>query len=61
MSDWFEAEIIVNEDEFSVYVNGAFIFKKKLTYYLRSGRPGLFIGTATDVMFRKIQIKDLDN
>jgi hypothetical protein len=60
-SDWFEAEIIVNEDEFSIFVNGTFIFKKKLTYYLRSGRPGLFIGTATDVMFRKIQIKALDN
>ncbi|MEE8478527.1 MAG: hypothetical protein V3S42_00830 [Candidatus Neomarinimicrobiota bacterium] len=60
-NDWFEAEIIVNKDEFSVFVNGTFIFKKKLTYYLLSGRPGLFIGTATDVMFRKIQIKDLDN
>jgi hypothetical protein len=30
-----------------VYVGDNFIFKKKLTYYLKEGRPGLFVGTAT--------------
>ena len=58
--DWFTAKIDVNGDEFSVYVNGQFIFKKKLSYYLTTGKPGLFVGTATDVMFRRLKIEALD-
>jgi len=45
-------------DELSAYLGDNFIFKKKLTYYLKEGRPGFFVGTATDVVFRRIKIKD---
>jgi hypothetical protein len=58
-SDWFTARVEVIGDEFSVYVNDRFVFEKKLAYYLTSGRPGLFVGTATDVAFRRIKIEDM--
>ena len=58
-NDWFTGRIDVEGEDFSVYVNDKFIFKKKLTYYLKNGRPGLYVGTATDVMFRRIKISDL--
>jgi len=54
---WFRGRIDVIGDELSVYVGDNFIFKKKLTYYLKEGRPGFFVGTATDVVFRRIKIK----
>ncbi len=60
-NDWFTARVEVIGDEFSVYVNEQFIFKKKLTYYLTSGTPGLFVGTATDVAFRRIKIEEIKN
>jgi len=58
-NDWFTARVDVVGDEFSLFVNEQFIFKKKLTYYLTSGTPGLFVGTATDVSFRRIRIKEI--
>jgi hypothetical protein len=57
--DWFTARVDVQGDEFSVYVNGQFVFRKKLTYYLQYGRPGIFVGTATDAAFRRIRIEDI--
>ncbi len=57
-NDWFLAKVDVINDEFLVYFNDHFVFKKKLTYYLKEGRPGFFVGTATDVAFRRIKIKD---
>ncbi len=54
---WFRSRIDVTGDELSVYVGDNFIFKKKLTYYLKEGRPGFFVGTATDVVFRRIKIE----
>ncbi len=59
--DWFTARIDVKGDEFTVYLNEQLVFNKKLTYYLRSGRPGLFVGTATDVAFRRIKIEDIND
>lgn len=60
-NDWFTARVDVIRDEFSLFVNDQFIFKKKLTYYLTSGTPGLFVGTATDVAFRRIKIEEIKN
>ena len=57
-NDWFMAKVDVINDEFLVYFNDHFVFKKKLTYYLKEGRPGFFVGTATDVAFRRIKIKN---
>ena len=57
--DWFRTRIDVIGDEFSVYVNDQFVFKKKLSYYLTTGKPGLFVGTATDVAFRRLTIENI--
>lgn len=59
--DWFTATVEVKGDEFSIYVNDQFVFKKKMTYYLTTGKAGLFVGTATDVAFRNIKIEKIDN
>ena len=57
--DWFSARVEVIGDEFAIFVNDHFVFEKKLAYYLKYGRPGLFVGTATDVAFRRIRIEDI--
>ncbi len=56
---WFTAGVEVVGDEFTVTVAGQTVFTKKLTYYLTKGRPGLFVGTATDAAFRRVIIEDL--
>jgi hypothetical protein len=56
-NNWFTARVDVKRDEFSIYVDDQFVFKKKMTYYLTSGKPGLFVGTASDVAFRRIKIE----
>jgi len=56
---WFRARVDVSGDEFTVYVDDKPVFTKKITYYLSEGRPGLFVGTTTDAMFRRIVIEDL--
>lgn len=58
-NEWFRARVDVIGDELSVYLGSNFIFKKKLTYYLKEGHPGFFVGTATDVAFRRIKIQDV--
>lgn len=57
--DWFKARAEVKGDSFSIYVNGEFVFEKKLTYYIESGRPGFFVGTATDAKFRRVSVQPL--
>jgi hypothetical protein len=47
------------DDEFTVYVDDQPVFSKKITYYILKGRPGFFVGTATDAAFRRIVIEDL--
>jgi hypothetical protein len=59
-NDWFTARVDVKGDEFSVYVNDQFVFKKKMTYYLTSGKPGLYVGTATDIAVRRIKIDKIE-
>ncbi|MEE8413950.1 MAG: hypothetical protein V3R96_05305 [Dehalococcoidales bacterium] len=59
VDSWFLASVEVVGDEFTVYVDDKPVFTKKLTYYLSKGRPGFFVGTATDAMFRRIVIEDL--
>jgi hypothetical protein len=56
---WFRARVDVVEDEFSLYVEDQAVFRKKLTYYLADGRPGFYVGTATDAAFRRVAIDDL--
>ncbi|MBI2850371.1 MAG: hypothetical protein HYX80_04940 [Chloroflexi bacterium] len=56
---WIQARVDVVGDEFTVYVADKLVFTKKLTYYFKDGRPGLFVGTATDAAFRRIVIEDL--
>ena len=56
---WFKARADVKGDSFSIFVNDEFIFEKKLTYYLEKGRPGFFVGTATDVRFRRVVVRPL--
>jgi hypothetical protein len=57
--EWFKARIDIVGDEFSVYVNKQFIFKKKICYYLKEGKAGLFVGTATDAAFRRLIIENI--
>ena len=59
VNEWFEAQVEVRDDEVTVFVEGEFVFTKKLSYYLTEGRPGFFVGTATDVAFRRVKIEDL--
>lgn len=56
---WFKARVDVLGNEFTLYVNNQEVFRKKLTYYLSDGRPGLYVGTATDVAFRRVVVEDL--
>ncbi len=56
---WFQASIDVQEDEFTLYVEGQTVFRKKLTYYRTVGRPGFYVGTCTDAAFRRVAIDDL--
>lgn len=56
---WFLARVDVSGVEFTVYVEDQPVFTKKITYYLKEGRPGFFVGTATDATFRRIVIEDL--
>lgn len=56
---WFRARVDVTRDTFTVFVGDEFVFEKKLTYYLESGRPGFFVGTATDARFRRIAVRTL--
>ena len=56
---WFRTRVDVVGDEFTVFVEDQLVFTKKITYYLTKGRPGFFVGTATDAAFRRIVIEDL--
>jgi hypothetical protein len=56
---WFRARVDVVGDEFTLYIEDQFVFTKKITYYLSEGRPGFYVGTATDAMFRRIIIENL--
>jgi hypothetical protein len=56
---WFRARIDVIADEFTLSMDEEVVFTKKLTYYLSTGRPGFYVGTATDAMFRRVVIEDL--
>lgn len=56
---WFKAAVDVIGDEFIIFVEGRHVFTKKITYYFKEGRPGFFVGTATDAAFRRIIIEDL--
>ncbi|UCB43386.1 MAG: hypothetical protein JSV77_01695 [Dehalococcoidales bacterium] len=59
INSWFQACVDVVDDEFTVYVENQPVFTKKITYYLKEGCPGFFVGTATDAAFRRIVIEDL--
>jgi len=56
---WFRTSLEVAGDEFTLFVDDQLVFTKKITYYISEGRPGFFVGTATDAAFRRIVIEDL--
>ncbi len=58
-NEWFQAQVDVIGNEVTVFVDGDKVFAKKLSYYLSEGRPGFFVGTATDAAFRRMEIEDL--
>jgi hypothetical protein len=55
-NDWFKTKVVVKGRDISVYVGEKLVLKKQASYFLTTGYPGLFAGTATDVAFRRIQI-----
>ncbi len=56
---WFRTLVDVIDDEFTLHIEDQVVFTKKLTYYLSAGRPGFYVGTATDAMFRRVILEDL--
>ncbi len=56
---WFEARVDVTGGEFTLFVDNREVFRKKFSYCLSEGRPGLYVGTATDAAFRRIVVEDL--
>ena len=57
---WFTVRVDVVDDEMTLYIEDKIVFTKKLTYYLSEGRPGLYVGTATDAAFRRIVLTTMD-
>lgn len=57
--DWFQAQVDVIDDAFTVTVNGIKAFTKKFAYYLKDGYPGFYVGTCTDAAFRKVSLEEL--
>jgi hypothetical protein len=58
--DWFQAQVEAKDDEFAIYVEGRKVFTKRFSYYLDEGRPGFYVGTATDAAFRRVEIESLE-
>jgi len=58
--EWFEVEISVVGDEFTLFMKGERIYRKKLTYYLSEGYPGFYVGTATDASFRNLELVEFN-
>lgn len=56
---WFQAEVLVQGDEFTLYIGEKEVFTKKFTYYLSKGHAGFYVGTATDAAFRRAEIRKL--
>ncbi|NIM95828.1 MAG: hypothetical protein GTO18_19175 [Anaerolineales bacterium] len=56
--EWFSTKAEVIGDEVSIFIGDEHIFTKKLTYYLTEGRPGFYVGTATDAAFRRVYVED---
>ncbi|HKJ27138.1 MAG TPA: hypothetical protein VJ965_05845 [Anaerolineales bacterium] len=56
--DWFLVQVDVIGDEFTLYVNGEKIMHKRFTYYLSEGKPGFYVGTATNAAFRLVKLED---
>jgi hypothetical protein len=58
-NDWFKTKAVVKGKDISIYVDDNLVLKKKASYYLTTGTPGIFIGTATDAAFRRIRIEQI--
>lgn len=57
---WFRVRAEVTEDKASIYVEGQLALEKRLTYYLSTGRAGVYVGTLTDAAFRHIVAWSVD-
>ena len=58
VGEWFLVQVDVIGDEFTVFVDGEKVIHKRMTYYLSDGRPGFYIGTATNAAFRLVKVED---
>lgn len=58
--DWFLVQLDVVGDEFTLYINDEKIMHKRFTYYLENGRPGFYIGTATNAAFRLVKFEEFE-
>ena len=58
--DWFLVQLDVIGDEFTLYIDNEKIMQKRFTYYLKNGRPGFYIGTATNAAFRLVKLEEFD-
>ena len=56
---WFRVRAEVRAREATVYVDGQEAMRRTLTYYLWQGRPGLYVGTCTDALFRNVTVEAL--
>ncbi len=56
---WFRVRVEVRGREARLLVDGAEAMRRTLTYYLERGRPGLYAGTCSDVLFRHVTVDAL--
>jgi hypothetical protein len=56
---WFRVRAEVRGREARLFVDGAEAMRRTLTYYLWNGRPGLYVGTCTDALFRAVTVTAL--
>jgi hypothetical protein len=57
--EWFRVRAEVRGREARLLVNGDEAMTRTLTYYLWDGRPGLYVGTCTDALFRDVSVTAL--
>ncbi len=53
---WTHVRAEVQGRQARIFVEGKEAMQKTLTYYLQRGRPGLYVGTLTDVLFRNVNV-----
>ena len=57
--EWIHVRAEVRAREAKIWVGGQHVMTRTLTYYIRKGRPALYVGTLTDALFRHIKVESL--